>query len=136
MRRRKRGFTLIELLTTLSIIALLVAIIIPRLVKNRYRAYFSACLLNSRNVATALESYRTDNHDYPATLNVLVGSATVSKLPSCPSAPGSAYIYEVSGDGQIFTLSCPGLHEAQIPNHTHGFPQYVAGEGLHEHNTP
>ena len=137
MRRRpvKRGFTLIELMIALAIIAILAAISIPRFMVARYRAYLSACLVNERNIATALESYRNDNRVYPAAMATLVVAnmgGDISKLPTCPSAPSTSYTYEVSPDGEVFTVSCPGYHHVQLPGHLAGFPQYSATSGLKE----
>jgi|EP01012_Entosiphon_sulcatum_P056520 prepilin-type N-terminal cleavage/methylation domain-containing protein len=134
-RRAKRGFTLIELLVALAIISILAAITIPRFMVARYKAYLSACLVNERNIATALESYRSDNRLYPASTTILVQanfSGDISKLPTCPSAPGTDYSYEVASDGDSFTVSCSGYHHYQLQGHLAGFPQYTAAAGLKE----
>ena len=132
---RRRGFTLIELMIAIAIIAILAAIAIPRFVTARYRAYFSACLVNEKNLATALESYRTDNRTYPPNLTTLVqsgGAGFINRLPSCPSAPSTQYTYEVAADGETFTISCPGYHQYQIVGQQPGYPQYQAGSGIRE----
>ncbi|MBS2033736.1 type II secretion system protein [bacterium] len=137
MRRQpaKRGFTLIELMIALAIIAILAAISIPRFMVARYRAYLSACLVNERNIATALESYRNDNRVYPPVMTTLVQAnmgGDINKLPTCPSAPSVSYVYEASVDGEAFTVSCPGYHHYQLSGHLAGFPQYSATGGLKE----
>jgi prepilin-type N-terminal cleavage/methylation domain-containing protein/prepilin-type processing-associated H-X9-DG protein len=58
------GFTLIELLVVISIIALLVGILLPALGAARKSAQRVKCLSNSRQIATAVFSYGTDNSDY------------------------------------------------------------------------
>ncbi len=133
-KRRKRGlaFTLIELMVAMAIIALLAAIALPRFVTARYRAYLAACLTNERNLATALESYRTDNHSYPTVLNVVMTSGTITKIPACPSNPTTPYQYEVSPDGETFTMSCLGYHSFQLTHIQPGFPQYTAQSGINE----
>jgi len=138
MRRRtgKRGFTLIELMIAMAIIAILAAVTLPRLLTARYRAYLSACMVNERNIATALETYRNDNRLYPANIQLLVQAnmgGDISKLPTCPSAPSTAYQYEVASDGDSFTLSCPGYHHFQLQGRTAGYPQYAASQGLKEY---
>ncbi|MBT9582162.1 type II secretion system protein [bacterium] len=133
--RRRRAFTLIELMIAIAIIAILAAIAIPRFVTARYRAYLSACSVNEKNLATALESYRTDYRIYPPALITLVGaggSGYIQSLPSCPSAPTTQYTYVPTPDGEGFTIGCPGYHQFQINGQLPGFPQYVAGFGLKE----
>lgn len=136
MKRRNRcAFTLIELMVAMAILGILAAISIPRFVRARYRAYQSACMQNERNLATALESYRTDHRFYPTTVGGLVqaGGGTISAIPSCPSAPGTQYTYEVNSDGDGFSISCvAGFHEHQINGQSDGYPQYQAGLGVRE----
>ena len=62
MRRHLiHGFTLIELLVVISIIALLVAILLPALQSARTAAHQIASLSNARQVSIALSAYATDN---------------------------------------------------------------------------
>ena len=64
----KRGFTLIELLVVISIIALLMAILLPALGQARLQAKVVAVNAELRNIGTALEAYSFDNNDkYPPT---------------------------------------------------------------------
>ena len=56
MRRRfsLRGFTLIELLVVIAIIAILAAILFPVFAQAREKARQTACLSNTRQIATAI----------------------------------------------------------------------------------
>jgi prepilin-type N-terminal cleavage/methylation domain-containing protein/prepilin-type processing-associated H-X9-DG protein len=56
-RRRNRGFTLIELLVVVSIIALLIAILVPSLAGARRQARQSVCLGQLQQLGVALEVY-------------------------------------------------------------------------------
>jgi prepilin-type N-terminal cleavage/methylation domain-containing protein/prepilin-type processing-associated H-X9-DG protein len=66
-KRLPRAFTLIELLVVVSIIALLIAILLPSLKKARDQAKAVQCGTNLRNVGQAIASYLTDSSGvYPA----------------------------------------------------------------------
>jgi len=59
------GFTLIELLIVVAIIAILAAIAIPNYQQAQVRAKVSRAEGEMQTLATALESYRVDNENYP-----------------------------------------------------------------------
>ncbi len=60
---RKNGFTLIELLVVISIIALLVAILMPALSKARQQATGAVCLLNEKSMLTGWLMYAEENDE-------------------------------------------------------------------------
>ncbi len=60
-RKGHRGFTLIELLVVISIIALLLALLLPVLTEARNAAKASLCLSNSRQIALVQFLYANDN---------------------------------------------------------------------------
>lgn len=57
----RRGFTLIELLVVISIIALLIAILLPALGNARESAKRVQCASNTRGIMTLQYAYATDN---------------------------------------------------------------------------
>jgi len=63
MNPHQKAFTLIELLVVISIIALLVAILMPALNKAREQATGSVCLSNQRTLLQAWMMYAIDHDD-------------------------------------------------------------------------
>ena len=59
--RKKNGFTLIELLVVISIIALLIAILMPALNKAREQAPGTVCMANQKNLMLAYTMYADEN---------------------------------------------------------------------------
>ena len=57
-------FTLVELLTVIAVIAILVGVLLPVLVKAREKVRATACLSNLRLYYTGTEMYRNDNADW------------------------------------------------------------------------
>lgn len=64
---RRRGFTLIELLVVISILALLIAILLPTLSSAREAARRAVCLSNLDQLATAQGVYANENKGVLAT---------------------------------------------------------------------
>jgi len=58
-----RAFTLVELLVVISVIALLMAILVPALGKARGTANRTLCMSNLRQIGVAMRSYLDDNRD-------------------------------------------------------------------------
>jgi len=63
----KRAFTLIELLVVISIIALLVALILPVLSKSKEAGFRAKCASGARQANAAVRMYAMDNKEYVPT---------------------------------------------------------------------
>ena len=92
----RKAFTLIELLVVISIIALLIAILLPVLSNARESAKNAQCLINQRQLAIAVHAYMTDNDGIgppggtdPADGSVAIKSVFWSKVSAF--AAGSAW---------------------------------------------
>ena len=83
---RCKGFTLIELLVVVSIIALLVAILVPVLSEAREAAQSVLCLSNMRQIHLAFVYYVEDNDDTFPSYN----------LTRPPPLSGSFFWYEAT----------------------------------------
>ena len=72
---RQRGFTLIELLVVVSIIALLIAILLPALGSARESAKVMNCLSNARQIAVAMSIYTDEQQErFPAHRSASLGA--------------------------------------------------------------
>jgi len=65
-----RAFTLIELLIVVAIIAILAAIAVPNFLEAQVRSKVARAKADLRTLTTALETYRTDNNNYPYILDL------------------------------------------------------------------
>jgi prepilin-type N-terminal cleavage/methylation domain-containing protein/prepilin-type processing-associated H-X9-DG protein len=62
-RPLRRGFTLIELLVVVSIIALLIAILLPSLSRARFRAKLTSCAANLKSIGQGYAVYAAEWQD-------------------------------------------------------------------------
>ncbi|MAX25427.1 MAG: hypothetical protein CMJ19_13080 [Phycisphaeraceae bacterium] len=69
MKAHSTGFTLIELLVVISIVALLIAILLPALGQARKAAYTSKCMSNLKQISIGFVMYMTDFQDYMPPVN-------------------------------------------------------------------
>lgn len=64
-KSHKEGFTLIELLIVIAIILILIAIALPNFLAAQTRAKVARAEADLRNLATAIEFFRTEHSHYP-----------------------------------------------------------------------
>jgi prepilin-type N-terminal cleavage/methylation domain-containing protein len=98
-RTGSQGFTLIELLVVVLIIALLAALVLPRLDDARARAHLTSIANDFRNLSAAQERYYQTNMQYTADL---------SGLDFTPSGGVLVQVTEASAQG----WAAVGTHQA------------------------
>jgi general secretion pathway protein G len=114
-RSRNGGFTLIELLVVLAIVAMLAALVGPKILGRSDDAKVADAKVQVRNLETALKLYKLDNGVFPATeqgLQSLVTKPTTGTIPKNYTAEGYLESKQVPKDpwGNEFLYLSPGEH--------------------------
>ena len=111
--RAQRGFTLIEIMVVVVIIGVLGAIVVPQFMSRPDQAKVTAAKIDIQAIATALEMYRLDNHQYPSTqqnLEALIKRP--SGLPAARNWNPQGYLKSMPVDpwGSPYQYLNPGVH--------------------------
>lgn len=80
----KKGFSLIELLVVLTMIAALLSLVAPRYMQQTDRAKEVVLKENLAGIRHAIDQFYSDKGEYPQSLDVLVTSGYVRKIPLDP----------------------------------------------------
>jgi prepilin-type N-terminal cleavage/methylation domain-containing protein/prepilin-type processing-associated H-X9-DG protein len=116
--QKKPAFTLVELLVVISIIALLLAILMPSLNKARQSAFGIKCGANMRNAGAALLSYTTDYEYFPCSYYYPDKDGNFNALlQNTPTYGYSNWSYAVADGGRCSAtaFSCPAMPHGGPP---------------------
>ena len=114
--RRNKGFTLVEILVVVTIIALIMGLVGPRVFNFLAESKVKTARIQIQSLASALDLYFLDNGQYPSNsdgLNALFqrpGSAASWNGPylkgnEVPNDPwGKKYVYRSPGQNGIYDL--------------------------------
>ena len=119
--RRDSGFTLIEVMIVVVILAILAAIVVPRVMSAPDKARDTRARADIQGIVSALNMYKLDNYTYPTTeqgLKALVQKPTtdpvpqnwhqqLSKVPKDPWGHPYKYVYPGS-HGEPFDVWTDG----------------------------
>lgn len=84
MKQRRAAFTLLELLVVLLVLGLLAGLVAPQILGRVGEAKTTTAKTQLALLATALDSYRLDNGDYPTTAQ---GLAALREKPTAAPVP-------------------------------------------------
>jgi general secretion pathway protein G len=138
------GFTFIEIMVVVAILAILAALVIPRIMGRTDDAKRTAAKVQIRNIEGALQLYKLDNGVYPSTeqgLKALVEKPSVGVipkkwkiggyLPKLPEDPwGNPYKYMSPGQSSIQTSGQSTGLRAEYEIISLGTDGEVGGEGV------
>ncbi|HEY9100538.1 type II secretion system major pseudopilin GspG [Chitinimonas sp.] len=133
-RARQGGFTLIEILVVIAILAILGALVVPKIMSRPDEARVVAAKQDVGALVQALKLYKLDNGIYPSTeqgLKALVEKPTAGQIPNnwksyldkLPRDPwGHDYVYlnpGIKGDIDVMSYGADGQaggegHDADI----------------------
>lgn len=131
--RLARGFTLIEIMVVITILGVLAALIVPRVVGRTDDAKIAAAKQDIASLMQALKLYRLDNGRYPTTeqgLQALIAKPTLEPLPSNWKQGGYIERSSVPTDpwGEPYKYLNPGL-KSEIDVFSLGRDKTNGGEG-------
>jgi len=113
----ENGFTLVEMLLVITIIGILAALVIPKMVGRSEQARLAAAHADLSSIKTALDAFEVDNGGYPRSLQDLLQQPSNAKnwhgpyLDNVPLDPwGNPYVYTYPGrhNASGFDLSSIG----------------------------
>jgi general secretion pathway protein G len=106
-RRRPAGFTLIELLVVITIIAILGAVVVPKVMSNPEKARKAAAIADVKALQLQADSYTLDYGRPPSSLQDLVPDY----LEEVKADPwGGEYTMESKSDGTV-KIRCANLEQ-------------------------
>ena len=110
-----RGFTLIEIMVVVIILALLAALVGPKIMGRTDDAKIADAKVQIRNIESALKLYKLDNGVYPTTeqgLHALVEKPAVGQIPKNYRAEGYLESKKVPQDpwANDYVYLSPGEH--------------------------
>ncbi len=113
--RNNRGFTLIEIMVVIVILALLAALVGPKIIGRSDDAKIADAKVQIRNIETALQLYKLDNSVFPTTeqgMQALVSKPTVGVIPKNYKAEGYLENKQLPKDpwGNEYIYLSPGEH--------------------------
>ena len=131
MRQRQSGFTLVEIMVVVVILAVLGALVVPKLVENVDRARVARAQSDIRAVQTALDLYRLDNFKYPTTEQGLQALVKQPNDPSITNYRAEGYLPAVPKDpwNNPYQYASPGADGKPYEVLTFGRDGKPGGDG-------
>ena len=135
-QNRKGGFTIVELLVVVSIIALLIALLLPAVQRGRDRALTSNSIANLKNLAAAAETYAGDWGErqftaVPDDAGTVAGGDTNANCTNyvaqiaCP--PSQILGYDIDGGLWAYWINCGGIGAGSCNNWVVNVPYTFTG---------
>lgn len=131
MRKRQSGFTLIEIMVVVVILAVLGALVVPKILENVDKARVTRAQSDIRAVQTALDLYRLDNFKYPTTEQGLQALVKQPSDPTITNYRAGGYLPALPKDpwNNPYQYVSPGADSREYEITTYGRDGKQGGEG-------
>ena len=131
MHMRQRGFTLIEIMVVVVILAVLGALVVPKILENVDKARVTRAASDIRAIQTALELYRLDNFKYPTTEQGLQALVTQPSDPTITNYRSGGYLPSMPKDpwNNPYQYVSPGANGRDYDIISYGRDGKPGGEG-------
>ncbi len=131
LRGKSQGFTLIEIMVVVVILAILAALIVPKIMSRPDEARVVAARQDISTIMQALRLYRLDNLRYPTTEQGLMALAAPPTIaPAPPNWKAGGYLERLPRDpwGNPYQFLNPGLR-GEIDVFSFGADGIAGGQG-------
>lgn len=130
-KRKQQGFTLIEILVVVAILAILGALIVPKIMDRPNDARVAAAKQDILAIESAMKLYKLDNGRYPTSeqgVKALVEKPAAAPVPNNWKSGG--YLEKLPNDpwGNPYLFLSPGL-KGEIDIVSYGADGQAGGEG-------
>ncbi len=131
MHKRQRGFTLIEIMVVVVILAVLGALVVPKILENVDKARVTRAQSDIRAIQTALDMYRLDNFKYPTTEQGLQALVTQPNDPTIANYRSGGYLPSLPKDpwNNPYQYVSPGANGRDYDIISYGRDGKPGGEG-------
>jgi general secretion pathway protein G len=131
MHKREHGFTLIEIMVVVVILAVLGALVVPKILENVDKARVTRAASDIRAIQTALDLYRLDNFKYPTTEQGLQALVTQPNDPSITNYRAGGYLPSLPKDpwNNFYQYQSPGANGRDYDIISYGRDGKPGGEG-------
>ena len=132
MRNAQSGFTLIEIMVVVVILAVLGALVVPKILENVDKARVTRAQSDIRAIQTALDLYRLDNFKYPTTEQGLQALVKQPADPTLTNYNPNGYLKSLPKDpwNNVYIYASPGADGREYDITTYGRDGKPGGEGF------
>ncbi len=131
MHSRSRGFTLIEIMVVVVILAVLGALVVPKIIENVDKARVTRAKSDIQAIETALDLYRLDNFKYPTTEQGLQALVSQPADPTITNYRNGGYLKQLPLDpwNRLYLYQSPGADGREYEIVSYGRDGQPGGEG-------